>query len=64
MYSIFTENKCAHCAQPCYSWFMELRITKFDAALHKSLKMQAAKQGKSLRQVVIELLRESIKATK
>jgi predicted HicB family RNase H-like nuclease len=43
---------------------MELRITKFDSALHKSLKMQAAKQGKSLRQVVIELLRESIKATK
>jgi len=39
-------------------------VTKFDAALHKSLKMQAAKQGKSLRQVVIELLRESIKATK
>ena len=43
---------------------MELRITKFDAALHKSLKMQAATQGKSLRQVFIELLRESIKATK
>jgi predicted HicB family RNase H-like nuclease len=43
---------------------MELRITKFDSALHKSIKMQAAKQGKSLRQVVIELLRESIKATK
>ena len=43
---------------------MELGITKFDAALHKSIKMQAAKQGKSLRQVVIELLRESIKATK
>lgn len=43
---------------------MELRITKFDDALHKSLKMQAAKQGKSLRQVVIELLRESIKLTK
>jgi predicted HicB family RNase H-like nuclease len=43
---------------------MELRITKFDAALHKSLKTQAAKQGKPLRQVVIELLRESIKLTK
>ena len=43
---------------------MELRVTRFDDALHKSLKMQAAKQGKSLRQVVIELLRESIKATK
>ena len=48
----------------CYSWFMELRITKFDAALHKSLKMQAAKQGKSLRQVIIELLREAMKAGK
>jgi predicted HicB family RNase H-like nuclease len=43
---------------------MELRITKFDSALHKSLKMQAAKQGKSLRQVVIELLREAMKSTK
>ena len=43
---------------------MELRITKFDSALHKSLKMQAAKQGKSLRQVVIELLREAMKALK
>jgi len=43
---------------------MELRITKLDAALHKSLKMQAAKQGKSLRQVVIELLREAMKSTK
>ena len=43
---------------------MELRITKFDSALHKSLKMQAAKQGKSLRQVVIELLRESTNLTK
>lgn len=43
---------------------MELRVTKFDAALHKSLKMQAAKQGKSLRQVVIELLRESVSKTK
>jgi predicted HicB family RNase H-like nuclease len=35
---------------------MELRITKFDAALHRALKMQAAKQGKSLRLLVIELL--------
>jgi predicted HicB family RNase H-like nuclease len=43
---------------------MELRINKFDDALHKSLKMQAAKQGKSLRQVVIELLREAMKALK
>jgi predicted HicB family RNase H-like nuclease len=43
---------------------MELRVTRFDDALHKSLKMQAAKQNKSLRQVVIELLRESIKSTK
>lgn len=43
---------------------MELRITKFDVALHKSLKMQAAKQGKSLRQVVIELLREAVSNAK
>ena len=43
---------------------MELRVTKFDAALHKSLKMQAAKQGKSLRQAIIELLREAMKAGK
>jgi predicted HicB family RNase H-like nuclease len=43
---------------------MELRVTKFDDALHKSLKMQAAKQGKSLRQLVIELLREVIKSLK
>ena len=43
---------------------MELRITKFDAALHNKLKMQAVKQGKSLRQLVIELLREAMKATK
>ena len=43
---------------------MELRITKFDATLHKSLKMQAAKQSKSLRQLVIELLREAMKLVK
>jgi predicted HicB family RNase H-like nuclease len=43
---------------------VELRVTKFDAALHKSLKMQAAKQGKSLRQVVIELLREAVSKAK
>jgi predicted HicB family RNase H-like nuclease len=43
---------------------MELRITKFDSALHKSLKMQAAKQGKSLRQVVIDLLREAVSNAK
>jgi predicted HicB family RNase H-like nuclease len=43
---------------------MELRITKFDAALHKSLKMQAAKQGKSLRLLVIELLQAAMKSNK
>jgi predicted HicB family RNase H-like nuclease len=43
---------------------MELRITKFDAALHKALKMQAAKQSKTLRQLVIELLRDALKSTK
>ena len=43
---------------------MELRVTKFDAALHKSLKMQAAKQDKSLRKLVIELLQAAMKTTK
>ena len=43
---------------------MELRITKFDAALHKSLKMQAAKQRKFLRELVIELLQAAMKTAK
>ena len=43
---------------------MELRITKFDAALHKSLKARAAIHGKSLRLLVIELLQAAMKTTK
>ena len=47
-----------------YIGFMELRITKFDDALHKTLKLKAVKQGKSLRQIVIEMLREATRQTR
>jgi len=43
---------------------MELRITKFDAALRTKLKVEAAKQSKSLRKLVIELLQAAMKSTK
>ena len=43
---------------------MELRITKFDGALRTKLKVQALKSGKTLRQLVIDLLREAVKSFK
>lgn len=43
---------------------MELRVTKFDAALAVKLRILAAKEGKSIRQVIIDLVREATKAVK
>ena len=43
---------------------MELRVTKFDDALAVKLRILAAKAGKSIRQVIIDLVREATQSTK
>lgn len=43
---------------------MELRVTKFDDALDRKLRILAAQKSINKRQLIIELLREATKTTK
>jgi hypothetical protein len=43
---------------------MELRVTKFDDALDRKLRILAAQKSISKRKLIIELLRESVSKAK